>query len=202
MNTQSVRPDQFGGRHAVCAAVLLTALFGIVSVGTFADQPAAVKTVSVADVSLSDLNLSTSKGMRLTQERLRTAAERICAGARSGEPSSGPAFSACVDGTVANALQHIDAVRQNHLTVRNTVTVGASVSLADLDLSTLEGADTARQRLDALARRLCSELARRRDLLYPPSFASCVHETFARALAQADLVAADRNARTASRSAR
>jgi UrcA family protein len=201
MNTQSVLPNRLGGRHAACAAALLTALLGIVPANTFADQPAATKTVSIADVSLSDLNLSTSEGMRLAQERLHTMAEHICAGA-GGDPASRPAFGACVEGTVANALQHIDALRQQHLTVRNTVTVGASVSLADLDLSTLEGADTARQRLDAMARRLCGELARRRDLLYPPSYASCVHETFARALAQADIVAAAGNTRTAARSTR
>jgi len=178
------------------------ALFGIVSVGTFADQPAATKPISVVDVSLADLNLSTSQGMRLTRERLRTVAERICAGAAGGETPSRPAFGACVDGTVANALQHIEALRQSHLAVRNTVTVGASVSLADLDLSTLEGADTARQRLDAMVRRLCGELARRRDLLYPPSYAACVHESLTRALAQADVVAAAGNPRTASRSTR
>jgi UrcA family protein len=199
MNTQSVRSDRLGGRHAVCAAALLTALLGIVPMNTLADQPAATKTVSVTDVSLADLNLSTSEGMRLAAARLRTMAEHICAAA-GGDPSSRRAFGACVDGTVASALQHIDAVRQHHLTVHNTVTVGASVSLADLDLSTLEGADTARQRLDALARRLCGELAKRRDLLYPPSYASCVHETFARALAQADIVVAARNTPTASRS--
>jgi UrcA family protein len=48
------------------------------------------------------------------------------------------------------------------------------VSLADLDLSTPEGADIARQRLDAMARRLCGELARQRDLAYPQSHAACV----------------------------
>jgi UrcA family protein len=171
-----------------------------VPVGTIADQPPATKAISVAQVSLSDLNISTPEGMRLTQERLHTMAERVCAGGDGRGSSSQPAFGACVDGTVANALRHIDALRQNHLKVLNTVTLGAGVSLADLDLSTLEGADIARQRLDAMARRLCGKLASQRDLAYPQSYAACVHETLARALAQADALGAARGARTAQRS--
>lgn len=199
MNIQSILPGRFG-RHRASAVAILMALSGIAPVGTLADQPPAAKAVSVADVSLADLNLSTPQGMRLTRERLHAMAEHVCAAGGGREPSSQPAFAACVDGTVANALQHIHALRQNNMTVVNTVTLGASVSLADLDLSTLEGADTAHQRLDAVARRLCGELARQRDLSYPQSYSACVHETLARALAQADAVAAARNAPTARRS--
>jgi hypothetical protein len=38
----------------------------------------------------------------------------------------------------ANFLRHIDGLRQTGMTVRNSVTLRASVALADLDLSTLE----------------------------------------------------------------
>jgi UrcA family protein len=124
-------------------------------------------------------------------------AERLCADRGAREPSSQPAFGACVDSTVANALRHIDALRQTHVTVLNSVTLGASVPLADLDLSTLEGAGIARQRLDAMARRLCGELARRQDLSYQLNYAACVHDTLAGALAQADAIAAARNTRSA-----
>jgi UrcA family protein len=179
------------------------ALFGIVPVGTIADQRAATTTPSsVAEVSFSDLNLSTAEGRRLARDRLHTMAERLCADRGGGrEPSSQPAFGACVDSTVANALRHIDALRQTHMTVLNSVTLGASVPLADLDLSTLEGAGIARQRLEAMARRLCGELARRQDLAYPPTYAACVHDTLAGALAQADAVAAARNTRSERRNA-
>jgi UrcA family protein len=179
------------------------ALLGSVPAGTIADQRAATTTPSsVAEVSLSDLNLSTPEGIRLARDRLHTMAERLCAVRGGGrEPSSQPAFGACVDSTVANALRHIDVLRQTHATVLNSVTLGASVPLADLDLSTLEGAGIASQRLDAMARRLCSELARRQDLLYQPDYAACVHDTLAGALAQADAIAAASNARTARRTA-
>jgi len=201
MLTQSILPGRVGGRHTASAAAILTTLFGIVPAGTLADQPAATKTVSVADVSLADLNLSTAAGMRLTRDRLHTMAERICADGGGGRaPSPQPAFGACVDNTVADALRHIDALGENHMRVLDTLTLGARVSLADLDLSTPEGAGLAHQRLDAVARRLCAELARRRDLVYPRNTAVCVHDTLAAALAQADALAA-RSTRAGRRSA-
>ena len=42
------------------------------------DEPESAVS-SVADVSLSDLNLSTPEGMRLARDRLHTMAERLCA---------------------------------------------------------------------------------------------------------------------------
>ena len=203
MNAQSILASRFTGRRTASGAAIVMALFGIVPVGTIADQRAATTTPSsVADVSLSDLNLSTPEGIRLARDRLHAMAERLCADRGGGrEPSAQPAFGACVDSTVTSALRHIDALRQAHVTVLNSVTLGASVPLADLDLSTLEGAGIARQRLDAMARRLCGELARRQDLSYQPNYAACVHDTLAGALAQADAIAAARNSRTARRTA-
>jgi UrcA family protein len=203
VNTQSILSGRFVGRHTACGAALLMTLFGIVPAGTIADQRAATTTASsVAEVSLSDLNLSTPEGVRLARDRLHTQAERVCAGRGGGNgPSPQPAFAACVDGTVATALRQIDALRQTGMTVINSVTLGARVSLADLDLSTLEGAVIARRRLEAMARRLCSELARRQDLSYQSNYEACVHDTLAGALAQADALAAASNARTARRSA-
>jgi len=178
---------------------MLMALFGTVPVRTIADQGAPTRTgSSVADVSLSDLNLSTPDGMRLARYRLHTMAERLCAEVGVGrEPPSQPAMGACVDSTVANALRHIDALRHAHMAVLNSVTLGARVSLADLDLSTLEGAGIARQRLEAMARRLCGELARRQGMPFQVNYAACVQDTLAGALAQADAMAATRSTRTA-----
>ena len=193
MNTQSI----------LSGAAILMAAFGVVPVSTIADQrPATTSVSSVADVSLSDLNLSTPEGMRVARDRLHTMAERVCADrGGSREPSSRPTFAACVDSTVANAVRQIDALRQTNTTVRNSVTRAANVSLADLDLSTLEGSRIARERLEAMARRLCGELARRQDLSYQPNYAACVQDTLAGALAQADVLAAARNTRTARHSA-
>lgn len=203
MNVQSILSGRPGGRHAASGAAILLALCGIVPAGTIADQrTATTATNPVADVSLSDLNLSTAAGMRRARDRLHIMAEHLCAERSNGrEPSLQPPFGACVDSTVANALRHIDTLRQTHVTALNSVTVGASVSLADLDLSTLEGARIARQRLEAMARRLCDELARRQDLAYQANYAACVRDSLAGALAQADTLAAATNTRTARRSA-
>jgi UrcA family protein len=203
MNVQSIPSVGRGGRPAASGAAILLALFGIVPVATIADQHAATTATNrVADVSLSDLNLSTPEGMRVARDRLQAMAERLCAERSGGRaPSSQPSFGACVDSTVANALRHIDTLTQGHARALNSVTVGASVSLADLDLSTLEGARIARQRLESMARRLCDELARRQDLAYQGNYAVCVHDSLAGALAQADTLTAAGNTRTARRSA-
>ena len=203
MNVQSILSGRLGGSRPASGAAILLALCGIVPVGTIADQrTATTATNPVAEVSLSDLNLSTPAGMRVARDRLHIMAERLCAEQSGGrEPSSQPTFSACVGSTVANALRHIDTLRQTHGTALNSVTVGASVSLADLDLSTLEGASTARQRLEAMARRLCDELARRQDLAYQANSAASVRDSLAGAMAQADALAAATNTRTVRRSA-
>jgi UrcA family protein len=202
MNTQSILSGRFSRRHTASGAALLMALFGIVPVYAVADGSAAATTLSRATaVSLSDLDLSTAQGMRLARDRLHTMAEHVCAESGSDrEPSSHAAFDACVDSTVANALRQISALSQAHTTVRNSVTRSATVPLADLNLSTLEGARIARERLEAMARRLCGELARRQDL-YQPDYAACVHDSLAAGEAQADALAAANTARTARRSA-
>jgi len=202
MNTQSTLP-RLGGRHTAAGAAILMALFGIVPVATLADQPAAAAAVSrVADVSLADLDLATAEGMRVARERLHTMAQRVCAEpAGSGGLSSEPTFVACIDSTLAGALRQINALRQVNGTSRHSVTRAANVSLADLDLSTLEGSRAAHERLEAMARRLCAELARGHDLSYQPNFAACVQDTLAGALTQANVLAAAKNTRTAGRSA-
>lgn len=203
MNTQSILSGRLGARCTAPGAAILVALCATVPVGAIADQDTTTSTASrVADVSLSDLNLSAPDGMRVARDRLYTVAERLCADrADRGEPSAQRAVSVCVDSTVNNALRQIGALRQADTTVRNSVTLGANVSLADLDLATLEGAHVARERLEAMARRLCGELARRPNLSYQLNYAACVHDSLAGALVQADALAAARVTRVARRGA-
>jgi UrcA family protein len=203
MNTQSIVSGRFGGRRTACGAVILMALFGIMPVSTIADQRAATASVSrVADVPLTDLDLSTPAGMRTARERLQAMAESVCAEpAKSRGLPRQPNFAVCVDSTVAAHLKQIDALRRHNVTVSNSLTRAANVSLADLDLSTPEGARIARERLEAIARRICGELARGQHLSYQPNYAGCVQDSLARALAQADALAAARSIRTAGRSA-
>jgi UrcA family protein len=199
MNTQSIISRRFRGRYT---AAIFTALFGIVPLSTIADQPAAPTPVSrVAEVALSDLDLSTPEGMHAARDRLHAMAQRVCTAPLDGRgPSPQPNVVACVDSTVAAALRQIAALRRVNFTVHDSVTRAATVSLADLDLSTLQGSRAAYERLETMARRLCTELSHSHGLSYQPNYDACVHDTLVGALAQANVLAADKNTRTARRS--
>jgi len=60
----------------------------------------------------------------------------------------------------------------------------AQVALADLDLSTPEGARVARDRLQEAARRLCAQLAESRDVGRSWHLRVCIDATLASALRQ------------------
>jgi UrcA family protein len=140
--------------------------------------------------------------MSAARERLHTMAERICAEHATG---SQPNFTSCVDSTFASALGQIGALEQVDKTSGHSVTRAANVSLADLDLSTPEGSREAHERLETMARRLCTELARDRELayqpelIYQPNVRACVHNALAGAWAQANVLRAANDKRTAQR---
>jgi UrcA family protein len=173
----------------------------LVPVAAVADEHAATApNTRVEDVSLADLDLSTSEGMRVARERLHAMAQRICArNADIPGLSSSPNFVACVDGTLAGALRNIRTLKPSNETTRHSVTRAANVSLADLNLSTPEGFRIARERLEATARRLCAELARDNDLSYRPNWAACVNDTISGPLAQAKVLAAEKGTQIARR---
>jgi UrcA family protein len=140
--------------------------------------------------------------MSAARERLHTMAERICAEHATGSQSN---FASCVDSTLAGALGQIDALKQVNKTSGHSVTRAVNVSLADLDLSTPEGSRAAHERLETVARRLCTELARDRELayqpelIYQPNYHACVHNALAGAWAQANVIRAANDRRTAQR---
>ncbi len=186
--------------HASVRTVMLIALIAMAPVAANADQhDATAANIRVADVSLADLDLLTSEGMRAARERLHAMAQHICAGRADNRGlSSQPNFIACVDSTVAGAIGNISKLQTN-ATVRNSVTRAGNVSLADLDLSTTEGSRVARERLETMARRLCAELAGSNELSYRPNWAACVPDTMASALARAKVLAAEKATRIARR---
>ena len=104
-------------------------------------------------------------------------------------------------------LSSPQGMRTARESVRDSVTRAANVSLADLDLSTPEGSRAARERLEAMARHLCIELIRSRELayqpelVYQPTFAACVHEALAGAVARMNALRAARESRVAQRTA-
>jgi UrcA family protein len=60
----------------------------------------------------------------------------------------------------------------------------AIVALADLDLSTEQGMQTARDRVDATARRLCKKVINPWDLSHHSQYLSCVNEATTAAVGQ------------------
>lgn len=196
MNARYPLPPRMSSRRAALR-VAVSAVIGIASVPTLADQPAATAVPSrVADVSLADLNLSTPAGMSAAHERLHTMAERMCAEHAS---ASQPNFASCVESTLAGTLKQIEALTRINMSSGHSVTRAANVSLADLDLSTPEGSRAAHERLEAMARRLCTELARYHELTYQPNPAACVHDTLLGAWAQANVIRGVNDKRTAQR---
>lgn len=201
MNTQPLLSSRSGCRQIACyAAAIFSAFFILLPIGARADGGTATTTVSSVTVPLGDLDLSTAEGMRVAHDRLQAMAARICAD-HSSNPSPQLAFDACVDNTLANSLRQIAASQPADIRARTSVTLAGSVSVADLDLSTPEGTRVAHQRLEAMARRLCSELAGRQGGLYQPRYAACVHDTLAGALAQANLIRTAHDIRIAQRAA-
>jgi UrcA family protein len=191
MNTDTHWLPLLSGLHTAAGTAILMALFAVVPVATSADQSvASTPDTRIATVSLVDLDLSTPEGMRAARDRLDTMARRVCA-KLVPEGSHQPTFVACVDDTLAGAL------RQVNVSERKTVTRAAKVSLADLDLSRPEGMRTARDRLHAIAQRLCAELARSHELAYRPNFAACVADTREAALRRVDALATAKESRTA-----
>jgi UrcA family protein len=56
-----------------------------------------------------------------------------------------------------------------------------TISLADLDLSTVEGQRAARERLHGVARRLCSQVADELDLSHQTNYLACIDMAMAQA---------------------
>jgi UrcA family protein len=209
MNTDTCLSRRLIARYSTVRPAIVAALLAVAPAAAIADQPTtATADPRIADVSLADLNLSSAEGMGTARNRLLAMAQRVCAEAGNGRDlSSEPNFAVCVESTLAGHLKQINALGQNKVSVRDSVTRAANVSLADLDLSTLEGSRVARERLEAMARRLCAELTRSRELAYQPelayqsNFAACVHDTLTGALAQANALRAAKESRFAQRAA-
>ena len=108
MNTEANFLRRSSLRITVVKAALV-ALCAIAPVAVMADPQAAVKPVtSTAQVSLADLDLATPQGLRAARERLHQTARRLCSQvADSQDLSHQSNFVACVDVTLANAMQKL-----------------------------------------------------------------------------------------------
>jgi UrcA family protein len=99
-------------RHPASKAVF-TACIALAAVAplAFADPPTGqTPHVLESKVSLSDLDLSTPEGVRAAHKRLRHKAEHLCH--QLGDSTSASfrwTYAACVQETLANAIQQLNA---------------------------------------------------------------------------------------------
>jgi len=160
-----------------------------------AQQPApAAQETRSAKVSLAGLDLSTPEGMSAARERLRGGAVRLCSQVADELNLSHHAnFLKCVDSAVTSALQQLTGPKlADHAAQapapKPTAPVSApltrveTVSFADLDLSTPEGARAAHERLRKIAGNLCFKVGDASQLSHVTNFNACVDDAMASAL--------------------
>jgi len=182
----------------------LIAFCAIAPVAAMADPNAAATPLTrTVSVSIADLDLSTAEGVRTARDRLHETARRLCSQVADSQDVSHQAnFVSCVDETLASAVQKLtspvhaavepprkivpaaDATAMKSQHALPATESRATVSLADLDLSTAEGKAMARERLHEAARRVCSQVADSQDISHQPNFIACVDETMAASIQQ------------------
>ena len=181
------------GLIAVCLAV---------PVAAWPEQPTATISPSAANVSLADLDLTTSAGVAAARDRLQGAARQLCAHQIDAlEPSRRVDFLSCVDRSLIQNLKQLSSGARAAVLAHDSAwpataadgmlgeprenapeTSLLAISIADLDLSSSQGALIARERIHNTARRLCSQLSSSQG---PASYYShCVNDATAGALRQ------------------
>jgi UrcA family protein len=89
------------------SAAAFVALLALASRVALADQPPATR---VAKVSLTGLDLSTSEGVRVAYERVKTAARHLCFElSDSRKIDDQVLYKACLNETLADAVRRINA---------------------------------------------------------------------------------------------
>jgi UrcA family protein len=193
------------GRSSLPIALQTTALIALLALAPCAAmaEPAAGIESRASQVSLADLDLSTTVGVRAVRDRLHQIARRLCSQIPdSQQPSRQANFIACMNDTLADALRRMNEpmraavvasgewrtqstdVARGHSPPTAPETSVTVVSLARLDLSTPHDVRIAHDRIDDAVRRVCvqllSNLVRWEELTY----LKCVRDATAGALQQ------------------
>jgi UrcA family protein len=195
MNTETQLARRSINPVASIRTAALIALFTLASAGALADQQPVL--------SLADLDLSTPAGVDAARDRLQQTARQRCSQiADRQDLSHQPNFIACMDETLADALRQIDGPvraaieesgewhsQQAHVTRSRLPPTAPEtrvmvVSLANLNLSTPDGARIAHDRIKRIARRVCRQLSGSIDPTEMWRYANCVDDAIAGALRQ------------------
>jgi UrcA family protein len=191
-------------QSARTAVMMAFCVFGPLTAMAQQPAPAAPETRS-NKVSLAGLDLSTPAGMSAARERLQGTAVRLCSQVADELDLSHHAnFVKCVDAAVTSALKQYTGARlaagasqpsasKPEEAADDPVVRAKTISFADLDLSTPEGARAAHERLEKTANKLCSQVADELDLSHHANFVKCVDDAMASALPRIEELA-NRNA--------
>jgi UrcA family protein len=181
-------------QHIVCAAVMTALCSFRPAVASAQPQSTSADVTRSTEVSLAGFDLSTREGMAGARERLRGTAVNLCMQVADELDLSHHAnFIKCVDNAVTSALQQMAVPGSVAETKQPPAPKSAAsalaaadraktVSLADLDLSTPDGARAAHERLHEVARTLCSQVADELDLSHHTNYLACVNDAMARSL--------------------
>jgi len=186
----------------VASAAGLIAACLTVPVAAWSQQSTAAIATSAANISLADLDLTTSEGVAAARDRLQETARLSCAQQIDTlAPSHRVDFLSCVDRSLIQELKQFSIGARAAILAHDSAwpataaddTLGQvrekapetsviAVSIADLDLSSQQGALIARGRIHNTAKRLCSQLTSSQG---PASYYShCVNDATAGALRQ------------------
>ncbi len=181
---------------------VLTVLSVIGSATTMAQQPEGVAESASAKASLAGLDLSTPEGMVVAKERVHQTARKVCSRIQhSTDLDHQSNFIECVDATMTSALQQLSDPKPLQAKATPAVVtkpvaavtfpegISKSVSFADLDLSTPQGARAAHERLQRVAGKLCMRVADHLDLSQQANFSACVEATMMQALPKVEELA-------------
>jgi UrcA family protein len=169
----------------------LMALLALAPFAMIAPSQAAGTEIHTSNVTLADLDLSTSEGVNIARDRLHLAARRLCSQAVTLNSSNVENYIACMNETLTDAVRQIDQPGRAAVESGNwsTLPVNADktdvrvISVAHIDLSTSEGARMAKQRVRKAAEHVCAQLASM-DSGLDSNYAKCVNDATVVALRQ------------------
>jgi UrcA family protein len=190
----STETNKFPRFHPVMA------LFALAPLALVPPAQASGSEARTTTVSIADLDLSTSEGANVARERLHQTARQLCAQTLGKDSANPRKFIACLNDTVSDALRQIDvpgraAIESGAWTILpSQATSGLAaaagvqtklmvVLMADVDLSTPEGARIASERIRKSARHVCGQLTAEETTL-TSHYSNCVDEATAAGLRQ------------------
>jgi UrcA family protein len=174
---------------SLSAAIALALCVAAPAFAATQQKPVSPSDAQSNQVSLAGLDLATPEGMSAARERLLGTARLLCYRvAHADDLSLHANYVRCVNETLAGALRQVTTPAA-YAGVTQPAIAPPTVSLADLDLATPEGARAAHQRLRDAARASCARVADPNQSSKQSEFVACVSAAMAKALPRVEALA-------------